>query len=193
MSGTGNVTLSSAETYTGVTTVNAGNLILPVLEFNRSGAGGGTFNYSAAGTNSQSFTTTTIGGGGASVINNAVSTDTLNLGNLTQTAGSGGWVNFTNTGNITTTTGNSNGRLGAWATIEIGNGNSTATAVWAANGNGTGLGNVIAYTGYTNLSATASTGYTNVQLSSTANYLTAPPPGPPTVTTSPPRLPAPAM
>ena len=91
---------------------------------------------------------------------------------LTQTAGGGASANFTNTGTLTTTTANTNGILGDWATYRqqrklhrhCNLGRTTAMAL--------GLGNVVAYTGYTALSAAASTGYTNAQLSSTANYLT---------------------
>ena len=52
------------------------------------------------------------------------------------------------TGNITTTTQNSNGILGAWATVAGASGND-----WAANSgvaNAAGGSNIVAYTGYTN-------------------------------------------
>ena len=113
---------------------------------------------------------TTINGGGQSAINVTVSGDTLNLGALTQTAGSGGSVNFsTGTGTITTTTANSNGILGGWATAGTA-GLNTSVVNWATNSNGSGLGNVVAYTGYTYLSSTAGTSYAGSSLSATTNY-----------------------
>jgi fibronectin-binding autotransporter adhesin len=149
MTGAGTLTLSNANSFTGTTAVNAGTLNLTgSLSSTALAMGGGSFNYSAAGPNTQSFTTTTINGGGQSAINNNVSTDTLALGALAQTSGSGGSVNFTNTGAITTTTGNTSGILGAWATFGN-NGSSTATVTWAANN---GSGTIIPYAGYTDVS-----------------------------------------
>ncbi len=84
----------------------------------------------------------TIGFGAATAIKNTGS-GTLALGALS--AGSGGTVDFTVTGPITTTTANTDGILGGWATT----GNSVSSATtgdWVAND---GSGNIVTYTGYT--------------------------------------------
>lgn len=84
----------------------------------------------------------TIGAGVATAIKNTGS-GTLALGALS--AGSGGTVDFTITGPITTTTANNNGILAGWATT--GNRVSSATTGdWVCTN---GSGNIVAYTGYT--------------------------------------------
>ena len=143
--GTGTLTLTGANTYTGATTINNGTLNLGGSTANGSitgsalALGGGTLNYSRTGTNTQTFTGTTINSGGSS-ITNAVSTDTLALGAITRN--SGGTVNFTGPGAITTTSANTaTSILGGWATYGLND--------WAASaGNGTTAGNITALSTY---------------------------------------------
>ncbi|HTL74484.1 MAG TPA: autotransporter-associated beta strand repeat-containing protein, partial [bacterium] len=84
----------------------------------------------------------TIGSNVATAIKNTGS-GTLALGALSQA--SGGTVDFTTNGPITTTTANTSGILGGWATTGN-NVSSATTGDWAAND---GSGNIVAYTGYT--------------------------------------------
>ncbi len=86
--------------------------------------------------NNETFGGIAISAGVGAAIKN-LGSGTLALGAVSH--GSGGAVDFTLTGPITTTTANNNGILGGWATT----GN---TADWAANNGG---GNIITYTGYT--------------------------------------------
>ncbi len=82
--------------------------------------GGGTLNLAgkASTSNAQTFNGTTLNAGVSAItlVSGASGSLTLNLGALTRT---GGTVDFTlpASGSITTTTGNSNGILGPWATI----------------------------------------------------------------------------
>ncbi len=137
------VVLGGANIYTGNTIVNAGTLSL-TGSLDTTGSlvvGGGTFSYDAAGTNSQSVAGLTVNRGG-STVSNTVATDTLNLGAITRNAG--GTVTFgTTTGNITTTTGNTNGIIAPWATVGSGTAQryaigspdgSTPTAITALTG-----------------------------------------------------------
>src|ERR1035437_9409618 len=80
-----------------------------------------------------------IGSGVATAIKNTGS-GTLALGALS--AGIGGTVDFTITGPITTTTANTDGILGGWATTVT----SVTNGDWVCNN---GSGNIVAYTGYT--------------------------------------------
>ncbi len=117
--GGGVLTLSTAETYSGITNVNVGGLTLTGTigtGVNVLGLGGGTFNYAAPGVAGiQTFATTNINPGG-SAINNTVAGNTLALGNLSRSVG--GTIDFAaNVGPITTaTTTNSGGIMGGYAT-----------------------------------------------------------------------------
>jgi fibronectin-binding autotransporter adhesin len=113
--GTGTVTLSNADTYSGFTTVNAGTLSVTGSLSSSSAlrVGGGTFSYAPAGTgNTQTVGGLTINPGGSTV--NASNGNTLALGVVTRVASNGGTVNFNSTtsGNISTTNGLSNGAIG---------------------------------------------------------------------------------
>ncbi len=152
MSGFGTLTLTAANTFTGTTTVNSGALSLTgSLTSSSLTMGGGSFSFSKAGTNTQSFTSTLISSGGTA-IKSTVSTDTLSLGSLTQTSGSGGTVKFTTTGAINTSTVDATGvgMIGGWAVID--NGNSTYS--WAHSGT-SGTNNITAATTTTTASSTA--------------------------------------
>lgn len=144
--GTGTLTLTAANTYSGASTVNAGTL---KLDFSAAGApitniissdstlvlGGGTFNLTgkASTTNSQTLNGTTLNAGGGGITLTAASSNPflLNLGTITRNAG--GTVNLTNpSGTINASNGytaagnesSGNGLLGAGITI---GGNDWAT------------------------------------------------------------------
>src|SRR5262249_25638285 len=143
----GNLTLGGANTYTGSTTVGNGMLTLdfsqttaPVnnivsssssLSFGTpqgANAGLGSVNNNrlnitgkASTTNSQTFNGTSVSLGPAviQVTSGAGGSATLNLGALTHTPGGVLAINnpTTNPGTITTSTTNTNGIIGGWATI----------------------------------------------------------------------------
>jgi autotransporter-associated beta strand protein len=187
--GYGTLTLTGANTYTGTTTVTGGTLNIGGGTANGSissssplSMGGGTLTFTRTGTNTQTFNDTAFTGG-YSTVNTTVATNTLALGALSRTSGSGASVNFgsggTITGTLTTSTANTNGILGGWATT--GNaGTTAATADWVANN---GSGNIVAYTGYTAVSGvtapvstqnwnnTAQAATTQVNTSGTVNSL----------------------
>ena len=159
--GSGTEVLTGTNTYTGSTAVNQGTLELsfsaasaPASNILHSSSalklGGGTLLLSGGSTtaNSQSLNGLEVVGGSStlSLVRNAtVQNLALNLGAITHTGGS---VNFilpsgvqsSVNGIITTTANNASGILGAWATV--------GGTAWAAND---GSGNIIAYTGYTDI------------------------------------------
>jgi autotransporter-associated beta strand protein len=116
--GAGTQILTGANSYTGATIVNAGNLSVgvggslsasSVLQIN-----GGIFSYANASTG---LTLNGLAVGGNSTVSNTAAGQTLTLGAITRTASIYGTVNFsTLTGPISTTTGNVNGIIGPWAT-----------------------------------------------------------------------------
>ena len=156
--GTGVMTLSAANTYSGTTAINGGTL---ALDFSAPGApatnilssttplaiAGGTLNLvgAASTTNSQTVTGLTVNSGAGSIrlsgstanpLSLSVGAITRNVGgtlDLTQPAGTIGATN----GMVTTAT-NSNGILGGWMTV--------GGSDWAFN-DGT---NVVALSSYTN-------------------------------------------
>jgi fibronectin-binding autotransporter adhesin len=151
--GTGTLVLGGNNTYAGQTIVNAGTLAVTGAAtgtgaitlnggtFNLGNGtatgsvsatvlnlAGGTFSYTRTGTNTEAFTTTNITAG-PGAITTSLATQTLTLGSLLQTAG--GTVNFSGSGVITTTTANTDGILGGWATFggttwAVGNGGASA-------------------------------------------------------------------
>jgi fibronectin-binding autotransporter adhesin len=130
INGPGTVTLAAADLYTGATTVNAGSTLnlgggtaAGSLASTSLVMNGGTFTYTVTGTNTQAFAGGVSIGGGANVFTDTVSTDTLTLNGISRTPGA--TVDFTTlTGGVTTTTINTNGILGGWAT-------ATGGASWA--------------------------------------------------------------
>ncbi len=163
--GTGNQTLTTAavllsgtgyDSFAGATTINAGTLTLDASNatsganlINPSSAltlAGGTlavkFRSGSTATN-QTFVGTTVGlGASAIAINvngNTAATSGLALGSITR-SGMGATMDFgtpLSIGNITTSTENTSGILGGWATINKGTG-------WAVNSAASGPGNVAA-------------------------------------------------
>ena len=148
---TGTSVLGGVNTYTGATTVNVGTLSL-TGSLNSASAltlGAGTFAYAApSGTGTQTVTGVTLTTGTFSGLGTTVAGDTLNLGAITRQAGSG--VNFTLTGTVTTTTANTNGILGGYATV-----GGTSWAVGA-----TTAGTATAITALTNYTTTSAAGTT---------------------------------
>lgn len=156
LNGPGVFDIYNADSYTGATTINPGSIVNLGSNNGTAGAAGGlssntlvlnggTLNYVRTGAVSQSFAGgTTIGPGAALVTESVAASQSLNLGTITRQAG--GTVNFTLTGTpagltgITTSTPNTAGILGGWATIASG-------ANWAvANG---ATSTITAYAGYT--------------------------------------------
>ncbi|CAN5729146.1 hypothetical protein BH09VER1_BH09VER1_39180 [soil metagenome] len=143
--GGGTWTLTSANTYTGATSVSGGGT-LDIGGSSSTGSitgsalalgssvtwSGGKLSYSRTGSNTQAFTSTAINAG-ASTIENLASSGTITLGALTRA--SGGAVNFSGPGSITTSTSNVNGILGGYATF----GGSTWAVANGAGGAITGL------------------------------------------------------
>ncbi|CAM3021194.1 beta strand repeat-containing protein [Rariglobus hedericola] len=139
---------------------NSGNVnaTLPTATLSVTGA--------ASTTNTQTFNGLTLnqGNNAISVTSGTGGSATLALGAIT--ANAGGAVNFTlpASGAITTSTGNTNGILGGWATV--------GGTAWATNSAGTGTGNVVAFTGYTTLSSgtvIASNAAANVAITTAAS------------------------
>ena len=156
--GIGTWMLTAANTYTGATTVNAG-----ILNIGNGGAtgsisassplvmGGGTLTYTATGSsgNTQTFNSLTVNAG-ASQVNETSVTGTIALGAIAS-RNVGGTIDFGASSSITTTsTNNSNGILGGYATA-----GGTTWAVLPSSGGGLITG--LAAAGYnTSNSVTAS-------------------------------------
>ena len=179
--GTGTTTLSSANVYTGTTTVSRGTLKLdfaaagaPVINIINNVANSsalflahGTLSLTgkASTINTQRFNGLTLNPGASSIVMNADVTANpllLNLGALTHNIG--GTVDFTlptgvqdSTNGAVTTTVNTNGILGGYITV--------GGTDWAANATNAAGGNIVAYStvgAYTLSSAAGNTA---------ANYL----------------------
>ncbi len=166
--GTNSLTLNgtAANTYTGATVVDGGSLIEDFANatvannlINSSSPlvlGGGTLQVKqkSATTTAQAFAATVVNPGFSRVIGTQSTSGalTIALGALLQNPG--GTVDFLSPvgGAITTTTANVNGILGGWATTGD-NVGANNTGDWAAND---GSGNIVTYTNYTAVSATAS-------------------------------------
>jgi fibronectin-binding autotransporter adhesin len=139
-SGAATVTLGVDQTYTGATILNAGGLTVSGNLASQSLVlGGGTLTLSSTGPTPVNFSLGTTLNGPSTVTATAV-VGTAALGPITRN--SGGAVNFnlptTAPGAITTTSTNTNGILGGWATV-----GGTDYAMSNA-------GTIAAYSGYTN-------------------------------------------
>lgn len=167
--GTGSLTLAGANTYTGVTTLSGGTLVLDYTASNASklaDAGallltGGILQLDRSGSPTGSHTEVVASAtvnGPVSIVRHA-GTSTLALNAVTRNTG--GLLNLGAPSLATTDTNNTNGILGPWTTIAGGDFATSADSGAADTA-------ITAYTGYTNIDATGSTladgAATNVRL-----------------------------
>jgi autotransporter-associated beta strand protein len=153
--GTGTLTLSAANTYSGTTSVNGGTLAVSgSLASTTLAVGGGIF--SKTGTTAINFTTGgTSVNAGFSQINNTNATGALTLGTFTRATA--GLVQFsTTTGNINTSSSNdASGIIGPWATI--GSGTNANYAI--SNGTGVAISALTGQTALPTITGSATTNY----------------------------------
>ena len=180
--GAGTLTLQGAYANSGGFSVSAGTLTLdfsaataPTSDMLGSGnngpltLAGGTLTLTGKGStaNTQTFMATTVGAGSSAMSASSGSSGSMNvtLGAITRTTGQYGVVDFTKptSGNITTTSGNSNGILGPWATC-----NGKADYATVSSGN-LGALNAAAAGNDTGWSADGSTGTINPALNATTS------------------------
>jgi fibronectin-binding autotransporter adhesin len=152
-SGTGTWVLSGANTYTGGTTVGGGVLKLnygvadsgKLIDTGVLTLAGGTLQLSG-GTHIEAVSSTTLGAGTVSTVTR--SSGTAQLAMNTITPGAGSLIDFGAGGIATTDNPNTNGILGTWATV--------GGTDWAANATGAGDGDIVAYSGYSDIDARGS-------------------------------------
>ncbi len=142
--GSGTLTLGGLNSYTGVTVLNGGGLTFGAnsgIASTTLQLGGGALTLAANQAGLDFSGGTTVNVGGSSIAASTIGgTGVLGLGGITRNAG--GTVSFTlpSTGSITTTTANTNGILGGWATV--------GSSDWAVN-NGSNVIAALAPAGYT--------------------------------------------
>jgi fibronectin-binding autotransporter adhesin len=152
-SGAGTWVLSGTNTYSGGTTISGGTLKLDhTIDSSRlSDTGilslaGGTLDL-AGGSHTEIVASTTLAAGALFSVTRSSGSATLALNTITP--GSAAQINFA-AGNIATTDNpNTNGIVGTWATV--------GGTDWAANSTGLADGDIVAYTGYTDIDAQGST------------------------------------
>lgn len=152
-SGPGTWVVSGSNTFTGGTTINSGILKLDyTLDTSKLGnlavltLAGGTLEL-AGGSHLEAVGSTALGPGSVSTVSRSSGSAKLEMNTITP--GAGALINFTAGGIATTDNANTNGILGTWATV--------GGTDWAANATGAADGDVIAYTGYTDIDAQGST------------------------------------
>ncbi len=147
--GSGVWTLSGTNSYTGGTTVSAGGLTLDYSTSNASPKlspsgiltlGGATLRLNG-GSATEAVASTTIAGGANTVLQTGSGSSTLAMGTIGRSAG--GAINFGASGIATTTTANTNGILGPWATV--------GGTDWATNSGGSIV--ALPAVGYANINA----------------------------------------
>jgi fibronectin-binding autotransporter adhesin len=151
-SGPGTWVLSGTNTFTGSSTVSAGTLKLDhTVDSSRlsdTGAlilAGGTLDLTG-GNHLEAVGSTTLGAGTVSTVTR--SSGTAQLAMNTITPGAGSLIDFGAGGIATTDNPNTNGILGTWATV--------GGTDWAANATGAGDGDIVAYSGYSDIDARGS-------------------------------------
>ena len=173
----GTLVLSGASTYSGATNIKNGTMVLnfadtaattptsniinsnSALTFGGANAGLGDTSYSrliltgkASTTDTQTFASTTLNVGPAVIQDTSGTSGTanLNLGMLTQTPGSVLTIGLPTAGSINTSTQNTNGILGGWATIGTVTANRNGVIQGSDLATVDANGNISAYTGYVN-------------------------------------------
>jgi autotransporter-associated beta strand protein len=163
------ITLTGANSYTGTTTVTGSTLNLGGAGANGSissssplvlggGGFGGTLAYTRTGTVAQTFNGATINAG-PNAITTSTATQTLNLGALTGNPGGTVDINPFSGSAITTTSGNTNGIIGGFATY----GGKTT---WAVSNGGSSAITPLASGSYTESGSAGTTAanYTNANI-----------------------------
>jgi fibronectin-binding autotransporter adhesin len=147
--GAGKWVLGGTNTFTGSTTVSGGTLMLDYSINDNSklaDAGiltmaGGNLDLSG-GTHTEIVVSTTLAAGTASSVTSSTPGSVLQMGLITTNPGAS--INFSAPSIATTDTTNTNGILGAWATVGTD---------WATNSTNAALGPITAYTGYADIDA----------------------------------------